>query len=181
MNIPEESYKKFKKDFENIIEPVYNDNREIIFFCIGTDKYPGDSIGPEIGTILYEKLFVPNTFVYGTNTSTVNNINFKKKYAAIKKAYPNSFIICIDACMGNKEKLNKISIIDGIKPRAALGDLNNKIGDIGIIINNLIECEIPMLAIKNYPRQDAKLLANKTAEIIIDSMVKLFKRKEEIK
>lgn len=48
--------------------------RDIIFFCIGTDRSTGDSLGPLVGTQLIKKN-LPAERVYGTLDRPVHAIN----------------------------------------------------------------------------------------------------------
>ena len=44
------------------LKPIMDENRDIIFLCIGTDRSTGDSLGPLIGyklkPIISQKLYI---------------------------------------------------------------------------------------------------------------------------
>ena len=53
---------EIKAYFIKNLKPIIDDNRDIIFLCIGTDRSTGDSLGPLIGYKL--KPISPKTYMY---------------------------------------------------------------------------------------------------------------------
>lgn len=109
----------------------YIDNNTIIV-CIGTDRCIGDSLGPITGSILKYKNFPLK--VYGTISEPIHALNLNEKLELIKKAYPNSKIIGIDACLGNTDSIGEIQIRDyPIHPGKGVGKSLPNVGDYSII------------------------------------------------
>lgn len=59
---------------------------------------------------LLSKTIPSNYFVYGTLKSPIHAMNLEENIKYIKKKHTNSKIIAIDASLGNKESIGKISI-----------------------------------------------------------------------
>lgn len=103
-----------------------------IIVCIGTDKCIGDSLGPLVGTFLQEKNFpLP---VYGTIKYPIHALNLKNKLEEIRMAHPNSYVIGIDACLGDVESIGEIHIRDyPIRPGKGVGKMLPNVGDLSIV------------------------------------------------
>lgn len=103
------AYIKIKDYLLNELQPILDDNRPIVFVCIGSDRSTGDSLGPLVGHKL--KYFSrSNISIYGTLEnpvhakniiSTLNEINFKLN---------NPYIVAIDSCLGSLNNIGKIFI-----------------------------------------------------------------------
>ena len=109
----------------------YIDSSTIIV-CIGTDKCIGDCLGPLVGTILKEKNFpIP---IYGTLDAPIHALNLEKNIYEIKRNYPNSKIIGIDACLGDSNSIGEIHVRDfPIHPGKGVGKILPDVGDASII------------------------------------------------
>ncbi|KHO61005.1 sporulation protein [Thermoanaerobacter sp. YS13] len=104
-----------------------------IFLCIGTDKFISDSLGPIVGNLLSKSL-PPTYFVYGTLKSPIHAMNLEENMKYIKKKHPNSKIIAIDASLGDKESIGKISIKKApLYPGKGVGKMLPPVGDISIV------------------------------------------------
>lgn len=107
-------------------------NKKPIFICIGSDLVLGDSLGPLIGTkIKEEKLPV---YYYGSLSFpvTAKEIGYVKTY--LKEIHPESFIIAIDAAVGDENDVGLIRVVDkGIMPGLGVKKRLGKVGDCGII------------------------------------------------
>ncbi|EMT38311.1 putative sporulation protein YyaC [Thermoanaerobacter thermohydrosulfuricus] len=104
-----------------------------IFLCIGTDKFISDSLGPIVGDLL-SKTISSNYFVYGTLKSPIHAMNLEENIKYIKKKHPNSKIIAIDASLGDKESIGKISIKKApLYPGKGVGKMLPPVGDISIV------------------------------------------------
>lgn len=116
-------------------QALYNickDKENLVFVFIGTDANMGDSLGPLCGILLKETY--PNVFFYGNLSYpiTAKDIPFISRY--IKYAHPLSYIVVIDAALGNKEDLNTIKISQkSIKPGLGVNKNLPEIGDASII------------------------------------------------
>ncbi|WP_446898323.1 spore protease YyaC [Clostridium sp. LBM24168] len=124
------------KNLENLLKTSLDDiqkpYKEIIFTCIGTDKYIWDSYGPIVGTKLKQYGFK----VYGTLKYPMhsNNLELILKNIDIK----NNLIVAVDAGLGYRGDVGKIFIKNrALKPGAGLNKNLPAIGDISItaIIN----------------------------------------------
>lgn len=107
-------------------------NKNTIIVCIGTDKCIGDCLGPLVGTFLKEKNF--NLPVYGTIKYPIHALNLKNKLQNIQIAHPNSYVIGIDACLGDIESIGEIHIRDyPIRPGKGVGKMLPTVGDLSIV------------------------------------------------
>ena len=105
---------------------------DTIIICIGTDKCIGDCLGPLVGSLLVDNnLPIP---VFGTLKSPIHALNIKEKLNYINKLHPNSFIIGIDACLGDENSIGEIHIRDySIRPGKGVGKSLPEVGNISII------------------------------------------------
>lgn len=93
----------------NELRPVLETNRPIIFFCIGTDRSTGDSLGPLVGYKL--KYFSKNNFyIYGTLENPIHAKNITHTLEEIKSKFENPYIIAIDSCLGSLNNIGKVFI-----------------------------------------------------------------------
>lgn len=106
--------------------------REIIFFCVGTDRSTGDSLGPLVGSKLSGKK--PGRFsVFGTLDEPVHAVNMSETLTAIGKRFHQPFIVAIDACLGQISSVGNIQIGQGsIKPGAGVQKNLPPVGDMHI-------------------------------------------------
>lgn len=116
----------------NELQPVLELNRPIIFFCIGTDRSTGDSLGPLIGYKL--KYFSQgNFYIYGTLENPVHAKNIAHILDDIKSKFQNPYIIAIDSCLGSLNNIGKIFIQKKpVIPGLALNKNLPPIGDMSI-------------------------------------------------
>lgn len=107
-------------------------NLNTVIVCIGTDKCIGDCLGPLIGTLLKKNNFpLP---IYGTLSSPIHALNIEEKIKTIKKRHPHSFIIAVDACLGDSDKIGDIEIrIGPIYPGKGIGKKLPPVGDLSIV------------------------------------------------
>ncbi len=111
------------------IVPRYDD---VVILGIGTDKCIGDCLGPLVGTILQNKnIGFP---VYGTLRRPLHALNLKERVSYIKAKHPDSFIIAIDACLGEDDDIGTIQTRNGpIDPGKGVGKNLPSVGDLSII------------------------------------------------
>ncbi|HHU43360.1 MAG: spore protease YyaC [Bacillota bacterium] len=104
-----------------------------VILCIGTDKVPGDSLGPVVGDLLIMKYNI-DAFVYGHSAKPVNGINYEDYIEHISLHHKNSLIIAIDACVGREEDIGRIKIsTKGLVAGEALKKKNKTIGDVALL------------------------------------------------
>lgn len=140
-------------------------NKDIIFFCIGTDRSTGDSYGPLVGTYL-ETLGYKN--VIGNLKNPVHAVNLEEKLQLVGK---DKLIIAIDACLGQLSSVETISIKKGsIKPGAGVGKDLPAIGDIAItgIVN--ISGFMDFFVLQNTRLSIVMEMAKKTARAIFQTI-----------
>jgi len=110
-----------------------NKKRPIVFFCIGTDRSTGDSLGPLIGTLLEKRKLPPNFYIYGTLKDPVHAINLEERLLEAERKYPQAFFVGIDACLGQSQNVGSIQIKLGpVKPGAGVQKSLPPVGDIHI-------------------------------------------------
>lgn len=105
------------------------DEKEVLFFCIGTDRCIGDSLGPIVGTMLKKRGFP----VVGTLCAPVHAKNIEEAIDNIDK--DNFFIVGIDTSLAiNYDNVGKIKIRNfPLSPGLGVGKNLPTIGDISII------------------------------------------------
>lgn len=112
----------------DIIQKAQLVNRDIVFLCIGSDRYVGDSLGPLVGTMLVEE-GIPFE-VYGTLEHPVHAFNLKETIKEVNKRFVKPFIISIDACLGEQSQVGDVMIKEGpLVPGQALAKVLPEIGD----------------------------------------------------
>ncbi|NHN29510.1 spore protease YyaC [Paenibacillus agricola] len=118
-------------------QPAYT---EIVVVCIGTNRYPGDSLGPMVGSRLFERLEGSRyVHIYGTLDKPVHALNMQRTLAYIANRHRRAYIIAVDACLGQFYKIGTLQLVDEpLQPGASLSKELSSIGHIHIkgIINN---------------------------------------------
>ena len=105
--------------------------RELVFLCIGTDRATGDCLGPLVGSRL--KSLSPSTAVFGTLETPVHATNLQETLDEILSIYAQPFIIAVDACLGNANRIGYINVRQGsLKPGTALNKTLPAVGDFHI-------------------------------------------------
>ena len=106
--------------------------RQLVVVCFGTPAIAGDSLGPEVGTILREDKNFP-AFVYGTLDHPVTGRNMNEWISFVRETHKGAVLLAVDACLGEASNLGRISVrSDGVCP-AAVGGKKSRFGDVGII------------------------------------------------
>lgn len=124
----------FQKDSHLILANYLTNNikDECLVFCIGTDRYIGDCLGPLTGTFLSKlELGIP---IFGTLDNPVHAVNLAKNIYELKNKYPKHKIIAVDACLGNQDSIGSIQIRGGsIHPGKGVGKRLPPVGDVSIV------------------------------------------------
>lgn len=133
--IEEKEFELLVLKVRDIINQSLQDNKEIVFLCIGSDRYIGDALGPIVGSLLKEN---QGPFhVYGTLEDPVHAFNLKAILKDINKQFKNPLIISVDASIGNKNEVGYTVFKEGsLNPGTALRKVLPKVGDyhfVGII------------------------------------------------
>lgn len=104
----------------------------IIVLCIGTDRSTGDSYGPLTGTLLsHRKLKKLN--IIGTLNKPVHALNIEETIQSIYQSNPTTFIIAIDASLGQNKSVGQIIYgVGKIEPGKAVKKKLPPVGDMFI-------------------------------------------------
>ncbi|KZE39124.1 sporulation protein [Bhargavaea cecembensis] len=112
----------------DIIGQASGEDREVVFLCIGSDRYVGDSLGPLVGSML-EDGRVPFK-VYGTLKDPVHAFNLKGTIKEINRQFTKPVIFSIDASLGTKEEAGSVIFRDGpLKPGKGIEKVLPSVGD----------------------------------------------------
>jgi putative sporulation protein YyaC len=104
-----------------------------VIVCFGTKNVSGDSLAPEVGTLLKYKHGLP-AFVYGDLVRPIDALHAEDAIRHIKSVHPNSVIISVDACVGKEEDIGKIRVRrGGVRPAEVLDKKIGAFGDVGIL------------------------------------------------
>lgn len=108
------------------------DFTEIVVICIGTNRYPGDSLGPMVGNLLAPKLAtLPRVHLYGTLEKPVHALNMHQILSHVAKTHNRAYVIAIDACLGQYYKIGTLQFVE--EPLQPGVSLNKKLPDIGSV------------------------------------------------
>ncbi|MBP3707815.1 MAG: spore protease YyaC [Clostridia bacterium] len=119
------------KEYVDCLNKYVEKDKNIIFFCIGTDRVIGDCVGPITGSLLKNKY--GNKNIYGDLEENLTYENIEDKLNEVNLKYSNPYIIAIDAALSSNEDIGKFYVDNkGINYRKSLNSKNLKIGDIGI-------------------------------------------------
>ncbi|PID24200.1 spore protease YyaC [Sporosarcina sp. P7] len=115
-------------ELRNIIKHPGNAGRDVIFLCIGSDRYIGDSLGPLVGSMLNESNIT--YLVYGTLEEPVHAFNLKETLKKINRRFKNPLIFSIDASLGTREQVGYVIFEEGpLIPGKALKTILPEVGD----------------------------------------------------
>ena len=103
-----------------------------IVVCIGSDRVPGDSLGPVVGTMLEEKR--TPAYLYGTLRSPMTAREIAPLQRFLERTHPGAPVIAVDAAVGKSEevgliKLNASPLYPGSGAQKQLGS----IGDVSLL------------------------------------------------
>lgn len=91
---------------------LWENSKQPVILCIGTDRLIGDCLGPFAGTLLkkYAREYLP---VYGTLDNTVHALNLSTVNEQINKKHPDRTVIAVDASLGSKEHIGSVFVRTG--------------------------------------------------------------------
>ena len=149
-------------------------DQEIVFFCIGTDKSTGDSLGPFIGSKLKEA-GISN--VYGTIEDPIHAVNIEEKLCLINDLHPKALFIAIDSALTDDIEKNPKGTIKfkhgKITPGSAISRVLPSVGELRITgtIGELTTNEIfNSITIQNTRLNLIIKMANSIAHFLLDSL-----------
>jgi len=94
-------------------------NNDVVFVCVGTDRFTGDCLGPLVGDMLQAK-GIPN--VYGTIDQPVHAINIAEVLDVVARNHPEACVIGIDASLGRAKSVGQIAFWDkALEPGSGVG------------------------------------------------------------
>ena len=127
-------YRNFVKQLQTKIN---NEDKELLFLCVGTSKIIGDSFGPMVGTKL--KNLSRNINVLGNMNEPMCRTNINKKLDEIKKCKREKYIVAIDSAISEiKENIGQIFISNN---SMILGSgINRNILEIGDVSIKAVVC-----------------------------------------
>ncbi|WP_288222413.1 spore protease YyaC [uncultured Clostridium sp.] len=115
---------------------IINDNKQIIFICIGTDRCTGDSLGPIVGYKLKSSIknaSKKSIYIYGSLENPVHAKNLVDIIDKVRVNFNNPYIVAIDSCLGKTSNIGKVFIDSKpISPGLALNKDLPPIGDLSI-------------------------------------------------
>jgi putative sporulation protein YyaC len=113
---------------------------EIVIVCIGTNRYSGDSLGPLVGSRLFERFEGHRlVHIYGTLDKPIHALNIHKTLDRIAARHRRPYVIAVDACLGQYYKIGTLQLVEQpLEPGISLNKQLPPIGDIHLkgIINN---------------------------------------------
>lgn len=113
---------------------------DIVVVCIGTKRCSGDSLGPLVGTRLFQQFAKDSqVHIYGTFEKPVHALNLQKTMTSIEKEYHRPYIIAVDACLGRYYKIGTLQLVEGpLQPGVSLDKKLPSVGNIHLkgIVNN---------------------------------------------
>ena len=130
--IESNSFNEFGEHLYDILKPILDSNRNIIFLCIGSDKSTGDSLGPLVGYNI-NNFDNDSIYIYGSLYSPVHSQNLVNTLEDIKNSFENPYIVAIDASLGSFQNVGKVFIEDTpLLPGLALDKKLPAVGDLSI-------------------------------------------------
>ncbi|MGV3026657.1 spore protease YyaC [Clostridium thermobutyricum] len=156
----ENSYIELGEEIFHYIRTPYEQNKQLIILCIGTDRCTGDSLGPISGYKL-KKYNLNNFFVYGTLENPIHAKNLSDYIIKINSTFKNPFIIAVDASLGKISNIGNINLKNTpLSPGLALNKDLPKVGDLSLtgIVN--ISGNFEFLVLQNTRLYTVMLLSN---------------------
>lgn len=156
----ENSYIELGEEIFHYIRTPYEQNKQLIILCIGTDRCTGDSLGPISGDKL-KKYNLSNFFVYGTLENPIHAKNLSDYIIKINSTFKNPFIIAVDASLGKISNIGNINLKNTpLSPGLALNKDLPKVGDLSLtgIVN--ISGNFEFLVLQNTRLYTVMLLSN---------------------
>ena len=144
--------------------------RPVVVVCFGTTAISGDSLGPQVGSMLRDVYNVP-AFVYGTEEHSVNGKNMAQWLAFIKAVHEGAIFIAVDASLGSREKVGQILLRnDGVCPAAIKGK-KARFGDVGILAVVAENGDDPLMRLMAVSQVYVANLANKISILLKSALL----------
>lgn len=144
--------------------------RPVVVVCFGTTAISGDSLGPQVGSMLRDVYNVP-AFVYGTEEHSVNGKNMAQWLTFIKAVHEGAIFIAVDASLGSREKVGQILLRnDGVCPAAIKGK-KARFGDVGILAVVAENGDDPLMRLMAVSQVYVSNLANKISILLKSALL----------
>lgn len=140
-----------------------------VIVCIGSDRVSGDSLGPVTGSMLKNKLAMPDVFVLGSLENTITAKEVKYLNAFLKETFFKRPIICVDSAVGSLSDVGVIKISDA--PLLPGSGINKRLGKIGDVSVQGVVAEKNLLS-KSALSEVKMGMVYKMSDIISDSIAK---------
>ena len=114
----------------------FNEDKQLIILCVGTDRSTGDSLGPLIGSELKKANI--NATVIGDIHNPCHGSNLHSTIEDINNNYDNPYIIAIDSGLGKESSVGSIDCKKGkLQPGTGVNKKLPHVGDmhIGGLVN----------------------------------------------
>ena len=106
--------------------------KNLVFLCIGTDRSPGDRLGPLIGYKLKQERR-RGTLVFGTLDRPVHAMNLEHYVQVLKNGYPDALVVAVDASVGDESHVGYVTLGRGsLKPGLGVCKELHAVGDLFI-------------------------------------------------
>lgn len=164
----------------DILKKPLNENRPIIFLCIGTDRSTGDSLGPLLGYKL-KKFHKKNIYIYGTLEVPVHSQNLLSILDKIDNCFINPYIVAIDSSLGSIQNIGKVFIEEKpLTPGLALDKQLPEVGNLSIkgIVN--IAGNLEFIVLQNTRLFTVMTMVDCIYDGIQISLTKLFKKSSSV-
>lgn len=153
--IIQEDYTRFVNELKIKLK---NNNKKIVFVCIGTNKITGDSLGALIGSNL-NKLLINNKEIdiIGNFEKPIHALNIEENMKYINSKYKDKFVIVIDSAISRKDLVGKIFVTKSkMKLNKGKNEEKLELGDISIkysICEDLKDRNKNLQSLKQVPIQ----------------------------
>lgn len=145
-----------------------------VVVCFGTKNVSGDSLAPEVGSLLKKK-YPLSVFVYGDLERPIDAMHAIEAIEHIKKVHPDSLIVAVDACVGRKEDIGKIRIKQGgVRPAEAISKRIGSFGDVGILGIVAEANDDPLSALMTVSPLKVSKIANKIALLLKHAILEMY-------
>ncbi|MEG1004041.1 spore protease YyaC [Clostridium sp.] len=171
--IEDNSFNDIGNHIYDSLKPIFDDNRIVIFLCIGSDRCTGDSLGPLVGHHL-KHIKSKKIHVYGSLEYPVHSQNLQETLDKIKDNFNDPYIIAIDASLGSFHNIGKIFIENTpLFPGLALDKNLPPVGDLSItgIVN--VSGKFEFMVLQNTRLYTVNTIAENIAKGISYSINKL--------
>lgn len=112
---------------------------QVIVLCIGTDRSTGDSLGPQIGTMLTADR-LQHLLIFGSLHQPIHALNMKETIQYIHRFFDNPYIIAIDAALGKLSSIGNLICSQGpLLPGAAFKKDLPAVGDFSL--TGVVNCK----------------------------------------